>query len=221
MITFEELQTAAVAAGLEAKDCGGGHWQVRGPFIVNCYPYTKDGMSTIYVSKTNFRIKVKPKEMIQRAIEAAKKAPDRRPLNLKTDRPNNTRKKRAKLLKVKGNKCHWCPRLLTLDNSTIEHIVPLDRGGTNGWDNIVLACEQCNNFRGHDMPELTSNFGNYAKDPVVYIGPDDEVESGTGFDGPGWYYYDETWVYIQGPWATQEEARAKCIEYSDSLSKRP
>jgi 5-methylcytosine-specific restriction endonuclease McrA len=43
---------------------------------------------------------------------------------------------------------------LTLDTSTMDHVIPLHRGGLDNANNRVLACEPCNSKRGHDMPEL-------------------------------------------------------------------
>lgn len=45
---------------------------------------------------------------------------------------------------------------------TVEHIIPLVRGGTNDLINLALACYGCNNERGdsldwaHDVPDTIS-----------------------------------------------------------------
>jgi hypothetical protein len=36
--------------------------------------------------------------------------------------------------------------------STIDHVVPLARGGAKGRSNQVLACQDCNSRRGHMLP---------------------------------------------------------------------
>jgi hypothetical protein len=46
--------------------------------------------------------------------------------------------------------CKWCRCLLTEATATIEHMVPLTVGGTNERSNLALACEGCNQARGHD-----------------------------------------------------------------------
>ena len=33
--------------------------------------------------------------------------------------------------------------------ATIEHIVPVSKGGTHTWDNVTLACWRCNIARGN------------------------------------------------------------------------
>jgi CRISPR/Cas system Type II protein with McrA/HNH and RuvC-like nuclease domain len=36
---------------------------------------------------------------------------------------------------------------------TLDHVIPLSRGGWDGWDNVVTACRSCNNRKGDDTPE--------------------------------------------------------------------
>lgn len=50
-----------------------------------------------------------------------------------------------------GDQCHYCEILLDDENRTIDHVVPASENGGNGSDNLVLACEPCNNARGN-MP---------------------------------------------------------------------
>jgi 5-methylcytosine-specific restriction endonuclease McrA len=34
---------------------------------------------------------------------------------------------------------------------TFEHVVPKSQGGSNEEDNLVIACQRCNNRRGSEM----------------------------------------------------------------------
>ncbi len=36
---------------------------------------------------------------------------------------------------------------------TIDHIIPRERGGSNNWDNLVAACQDCNIKKGNRTPE--------------------------------------------------------------------
>lgn len=38
---------------------------------------------------------------------------------------------------------------------TVDHVIPLARGGTHTWDNVRLACRQCNSIKG-DTPQWES-----------------------------------------------------------------
>lgn len=55
--------------------------------------------------------------------------------------------------------CHICKKLVT-ENFTIDHIIPLSRGGTHTWDNVGLAHNRCNNIKGiKTLEELEGNPG--------------------------------------------------------------
>jgi len=45
--------------------------------------------------------------------------------------------------------CCFCERLYTLQEITIEHIIPRSKGGTNAISNLLLSCFKCNNDRGN------------------------------------------------------------------------
>lgn len=50
--------------------------------------------------------------------------------------------------------CCFCRRLLTPTTATLEHVVPLSRGGGWALDNLRLSCEPCNTQRGNDDFDL-------------------------------------------------------------------
>lgn len=49
--------------------------------------------------------------------------------------------------------CRWCCIALTDGNRTIDHVVPLSRGGSHIPDNLVAACERCNKSRNNKLVE--------------------------------------------------------------------
>lgn len=62
---------------------------------------------------------------------------------------------RMRLWALGVRECFWCGVPLRLEASTkgaekatLEHIVPLSRGGTNDLVNLTLACGRCNSSRG-------------------------------------------------------------------------
>lgn len=57
-----------------------------------------------------------------------------------------TPKEIAKLIEV-SNTCSYCGCALT-DKKTIDHIVPLTKGGTNALNNLVVCCRSCNSSKG-------------------------------------------------------------------------
>lgn len=44
--------------------------------------------------------------------------------------------------------CTYCRCQLHWEESTIDHVVPLSKGGTNDMENLALACEPCNSRKG-------------------------------------------------------------------------
>ena len=44
--------------------------------------------------------------------------------------------------------CHYCGRILVLNNSTFDHIIPISKGGPSTVDNIQVICRPCNHMKG-------------------------------------------------------------------------
>jgi 5-methylcytosine-specific restriction endonuclease McrA len=45
--------------------------------------------------------------------------------------------------------CQYCSDELTLNDMTIDHVIPRARGGITKWDNVVASCYSCNATKGH------------------------------------------------------------------------
>lgn len=61
----------------------------------------------------------------------------------------------TKLYKRDKGICYICGKHLVLNDNynrldapTIEHVIPIAQGGTHTWDNVRLACRNCNNHKG-------------------------------------------------------------------------
>lgn len=37
------------------------------------------------------------------------------------------------------------------------------------------------------------------------------------YGGPGWYWYDETWSNMYGPYDSEEEAKAQLLKYAHEV----
>ncbi len=55
-----------------------------------------------------------------------------------------------------GYACQYCGRhkreLRPREFLTRDHVLPLSRGGGNGWENVVTACSSCNHRKGDRLP---------------------------------------------------------------------
>lgn len=40
--------------------------------------------------------------------------------------------------------CHYCGRRVRFEDATVEHLTPVERGGTDDFSNLAIACEPCN-----------------------------------------------------------------------------
>ena len=48
--------------------------------------------------------------------------------------------------------CHYCNKIVGRANLTMDHVVPLSRGGKSKKGNIVPACKECNNKKKYLLP---------------------------------------------------------------------
>ena len=49
-------------------------------------------------------------------------------------------------------KCHYCGRVFRPQDLTMDHIVPIARGGRSTHGNIVPACKECNAKKRYLLP---------------------------------------------------------------------
>ena len=65
-------------------------------------------------------------------------------------------------------RCQYCgrgtPELRPRESLTRDHLIPLSRGGTNAWTNVVTACSSCNTRKANRMP---SEIGMHPLHPPV------------------------------------------------------
>ncbi|HAI70082.1 MAG TPA: HNH endonuclease [Gammaproteobacteria bacterium] len=57
---------------------------------------------------------------------------------------------RREVLRRDKHTCQYCGNTKHL---TLDHVIPTSKGGTHTWDNIVTACEKCNNSKGDSTPQ--------------------------------------------------------------------
>lgn len=49
-------------------------------------------------------------------------------------------------------KCYYCGNSLPPQDLTMDHLVPIIRGGKSTRNNVVPACKDCNNKKKHLLP---------------------------------------------------------------------
>jgi 5-methylcytosine-specific restriction endonuclease McrA len=51
-----------------------------------------------------------------------------------------------------GQRCVYCATRLDQQTATLDHVVPLARGGAHDPGNLVVACGPCNRLKGDLLP---------------------------------------------------------------------
>lgn len=148
MNDLQKLRKICKARNVELIERDNGHCQIKGPLLVNYYPNSKKRSAYIAGTKKNTQ-GVTPEQAVAMSMDPPPIAEEQE------KRKGHSRRKRYAMLKSgKHSTCRWCPTVMTLGNSTIEHIIPLARGGLDNANNRTLACNPCNHSRGGNMPEL-------------------------------------------------------------------
>lgn len=57
------------------------------------------------------------------------------------------KKRHRRLLAETGGCCMYCGRPLSVTMATIDHIIPLSRGGYTEDENLTVCCEPCNTLK--------------------------------------------------------------------------
>ena len=53
---------------------------------------------------------------------------------------------------IADGKCHYCGNIVSPEEMTMDHIVPVSRGGRSVKGNVVPCCKSCNNEKNHLTP---------------------------------------------------------------------
>ncbi|MEO1498650.1 MAG: HNH endonuclease [Planctomycetota bacterium] len=99
---------------------------------------TDDDPHADWVSSVNFRIRA---PRILRLLHF-----DRLPRQ-------RVRLNRRNLFARDGSRCQYCGKSFATSELSIDHVVPVCRGGGTTWDNVVCACVKCNVRKGGRTPE--------------------------------------------------------------------
>lgn len=73
---------------------------------------------------------------------------------------NGSYKKRVKHMRIKkwyiqDGRCFYCNRYVFIEDSTLDHILPVALGGTTNRYNSVMSCWSCNHIKADNRPKLS------------------------------------------------------------------
>lgn len=66
---------------------------------------------------------------------------------------NSVRFSRKAVIIRDKKQCQYCGKKCTLDEITLDHVLPRSRGGKTCWTNIVVSCGKCNRKKDSKTPE--------------------------------------------------------------------
>jgi len=73
-------------------------------------------------------------------------------VKLEKDKARELRKSRWWRIRIAQGYCHYCGGKFLPDELTMDHIVPVIRGGKSTRGNLVPACKECNSRKKYLLP---------------------------------------------------------------------
>jgi 5-methylcytosine-specific restriction endonuclease McrA len=138
MDCLELLRELSKAAGVRLVERPNMHITIIGQQKVDYWPTS--AKHTVYIAQSGARVYgVTPNMAVALACSDTEK---------KYKRPASPQTKAKHRLHALDPHCKYCGKELTLEEATVDHIIPLSKGGTNRWHNKVLACSPCNAKKG-------------------------------------------------------------------------
>jgi hypothetical protein len=138
-----ELSELAKEFSLEFSRKSLYHFHLKGVFLLNIYPTKK----TVYVQGTNGKASY---STIDELIDLANGESDLE--GVEKGKRVSGRARRKALWSSGVRKCFVCDGEFTdFEQTTLEHKVPLSKGGSNRRDNISLSHSTCNSDRGNSL----------------------------------------------------------------------
>jgi 5-methylcytosine-specific restriction endonuclease McrA len=68
------------------------------------------------------------------------------------DKARELRKSQWWKNRVAKGSCHYCGQTFPADQLTMDHLVPIIRGGKSSRGNVVPACKECNSQKKYLLP---------------------------------------------------------------------
>lgn len=70
---------------------------------------------------------------------------------------------RANIYLRDEGKCLYCHKPIDRNHATLDHVIPVSKGGKTTWDNCVTACSPCNALKG-DKSKMKPRYQPYKPD---------------------------------------------------------
>ena len=84
-------------------------------------------------------------------------------INLEKQKAREIRKSQWWKNRKAKNICYYCERYFHARQLTMDHVIPLAKGGLSKKSNLVPCCKSCNNQKKNLLPTEWDNFLNDIK----------------------------------------------------------
>lgn len=143
------LDRVAAKLGLKIRSCGGGHFRIEGGrYEVNYYPNSR--RRTIYVKTMGLSATITSGSW-EKALEFANILPNEGHIRAHEKSRRRPMRQWKKVLFKSGCRCYLCGITLTMETATVDHFIPISKGGNNDVENLRLACFDCNKEKGDKL----------------------------------------------------------------------
>lgn len=68
------------------------------------------------------------------------------------EKARELRRSRWWQIKIQKSECYYCRTMLDAETATMDHVVPISRGGRSVRGNVVTACKECNTQKRYLTP---------------------------------------------------------------------
>ncbi len=105
-----------------------------------------------YYEKNKEKLRMNKKQYIRNNAELYRKYAQERRCRLLGAGGSYSLKDISEMMERQGYKCVYCEKEIK-NNYSIDHIIPLSKGGSNYKQNIQLTCRSCNSRKKDKCPE--------------------------------------------------------------------
>jgi 5-methylcytosine-specific restriction endonuclease McrA len=128
---------------LSCLTCGKRHSGVRGEYCCRCWLKTDSGREWQRNRVKDFRI-TNPESTARNTYEGNRKRGAFRRAGRRNALMPLTREQLTQRFGLFGNSCAYCGKS---DRISIDHVIPLSKGGLDECSNVVPACRTCNSSK--------------------------------------------------------------------------
>lgn len=149
MFSINSIKQAVEAAGLQLVQKSRGHWQVIGGIAIVNIHRSNAGYSMYVQGMAKGKHLDSPSKVV---VAATQFVASNKRITRKSTKGVRHRKWNQAIRNGWNPSCHWCGHAFEkFEDATADHVVPLSKGGGNGDDNFVLACNDCNVRRRNNV----------------------------------------------------------------------